>query len=199
MSGRVLLLGIGAALAPLAGGLIHGLVQTQRLGPGAAQPASARPSRHDRRVLLRWATAGALAVGSAQAGLVFLRFFWPTKTAAFGAEIVAAGLDELPAVDGPPLRHQAGRFYLIRNPEGLLAFSWVCTHLGCVVPWNTQEGQFHCPCHESQFNRRGEVVDGPAPRPLDLMPVRLAGERVIVDTGAITRRTAYEPGQVTPV
>ena len=197
----LLLTAAGAVVAPLAGGLVRGLVQTQRLGPGAAHPEVARPdgARHSRRTLLRWATVGALAVGSAQASLVFVRFFWPNKTDASGAEIVATRLGALPPVDGEPLRHQAGRFYLIHNPEGLLAFSWTCTHLGCTVPWNTAEGQFHCPCHESQFNRRGEVVYGPATRPLDLLPIRIDGDQVVVDTGTIIRRTAFDPSQVTPV
>jgi len=39
----------------------------------------------------------------------------------------------------------------------------VCTHLGCVVPWNQAEKKFICPCHGSQYNDQGRVVRGPAP------------------------------------
>lgn len=39
----------------------------------------------------------------------------------------------------------------------------VCTHLGCVVPWNAAENKFICPCHGSQYNEQGRVVRGPAP------------------------------------
>lgn len=39
----------------------------------------------------------------------------------------------------------------------------VCTHLGCVVPFNTAENKFICPCHGSQYNNQGRVVRGPAP------------------------------------
>lgn len=39
----------------------------------------------------------------------------------------------------------------------------VCTHLGCVVPFNTAEKKFICPCHGSQYNDQGRVVRGPAP------------------------------------
>jgi cytochrome b6-f complex iron-sulfur subunit len=39
----------------------------------------------------------------------------------------------------------------------------VCTHLGCVVPWNAAENKFLCPCHGSQYNNQGKVVRGPAP------------------------------------
>lgn len=45
----------------------------------------------------------------------------------------------------------------------------VCTHLGCVVPWNPNENKFMCPCHGSQYNSEGKVVRGPAPLSLALV------------------------------
>jgi len=44
----------------------------------------------------------------------------------------------------------------------------VCTHLGCVVPWNVNENKFMCPCHGSQYDNTGKVVRGPAPLSLAL-------------------------------
>ena len=45
----------------------------------------------------------------------------------------------------------------------------VCTHLGCVVPWNIAENKFKCPCHGSQYDSTGKVVRGPAPLSLALV------------------------------
>ncbi len=56
--------------------------------------------------------------------------------------------------------------YLVVTDDGNLekyGINSVCTHLGCVVPWNASENKFICPCHGSQYDFAGKVVRGPAP------------------------------------
>lgn len=55
----------------------------------------------------------------------------------------------------------------------------ICTHLGCVVPWNTGEGIFRCPCHGSQYAPTGKVVRGPAPKSLELVAVAVEGDSIL--------------------
>lgn len=54
----------------------------------------------------------------------------------------------------------------------------VCTHLGCVVPWNPNANRFICPCHGSQYNNQGKVVRGPAPLSLALVHATVEDNKI---------------------
>jgi len=87
-------------------------------------------------------------------------------------------------------------FYLSRLEDGgFLALDRQCTHLGCNASWHPDEQRFVCPCHASAFDIRGSVLNGPAPRPLNLYPVTVDEGLVLVDTATRLRRNTFEPEQ----
>ncbi len=61
-----------------------------------------------------------------------------------------------------------GQRATFRDEDGALhALSARCTHLGCIVGFNRAERTWDCPCHGSRFGLDGEVIEGPAVRPLE--------------------------------
>jgi Rieske Fe-S protein len=70
---------------------------------------------------------------------------------------------ELKAGDGAIIRRGLTKVACYRDESGALhERSAICTHLGCVVQWNSLEKTFDCPCHGSRFQTDGHVVNGPA-------------------------------------
>ena len=70
----------------------------------------------------------------------------------------------------------------------------ICTHLGCVVPWNASEDKFICPCHGSQYDATGKVVRGPAPLSLAISHVDVSDDKVSISPWTETDfRTGENP------
>ena len=61
------------------------------------------------------------------------------------------------------VRTESGRVGVYRDDSGALyGVDPVCTHLGCLVSWNSAERSWDCPCHGSRFSPTGEVLHAPA-------------------------------------
>ncbi len=141
-----------------------------------------------------WTGLGGLAL--LEAGGMFLAYLQPRLAEGeFGSVITAGAVDDFPP--GSVTHITNGRFYLSRLPDGgFLALYHRCTHLGCTVPWDQAQGKFVCPCHNSQFDAEGNVLNPPAPRALDLFPVTIEDGLVEVDTAHPIAREKFDPSQV---
>lgn len=58
------------------------------------------------------------------------------------------------------------------------AFSAVCTHQGCLVN-KVADGTIDCPCHGSKFSLDGQVVNGPAKKPLEPVNITVQGDSIV--------------------
>lgn len=86
---------------------------------------------------------------------------------------------ERAVVDGWKIRNEESSAWVILDDKrNVTAFSPSCTHLGCAYRWQAEKKLFTCPCHGSAFNVRGDVVAGPASRPLDRYPTKLENNRL---------------------
>ena len=69
--------------------------------------------------------------------------------------------------EGRVISRHGKRIAAYRDAEGMLhERSAVCTHLKCIVEWNSTEKSWDCPCHGSRFDPHGKVLNGPAIAPL---------------------------------
>ena len=91
--------------------------------------------------------------------------------------------------DGVVRFNKEKKAYVIGTSNGVYALSAVCTHLGCIARYKSDERVIACPCHGSRFDLEGNVVHGPAPRPLPWLDVTEdASGNLVVDTGIVIPR-----------
>ena len=144
---------------------------------------------------ITWTAIGVLTV--AELSFAGLKFLSPHATdGEFGGEFNVGPYDDFPVGSVTPV--EVGRFYLVRLDDGgFLAIYRRCTHLGCAVPFDQARSEFVCPCHGSVFTNEGDVLNQPAPRPLDLFALRIndLGE-LVVDTASPIERNHASPDDI---
>ena len=159
----------------------------------AAKPAKTR------REFLTWLWAGLGILALIEFAGVVVAYLRPgkrqKKSAESGAIIDAGHVDNYPL--NSVTAFVRGKFYLCRMEDGgFLAVSRKCTHLGCTVPWLDKEKKFACPCHGSVFDIRGEVLNSPAPRALDIYHLFIENRMLKVDTSKQIKRSGFRADQV---
>ncbi len=106
---------------------------------------------------------------------------WVIKASAAVLEGVYQGKD-MPFYDS-----KGNVIWVNKKNVPYVAYSGKCPHLGCGYKWRRhrklEREIFLCPCHFSIYDSAGLVLDGPAPRPLDPVPLRVtdAGDLEIID------------------
>jgi cytochrome b6-f complex iron-sulfur subunit len=146
-------------------------------------PAS-EPERPDRRDFLTRVGVGACAAAAVGSGLVTLDFLKPKVLFEPPTTFRAGDPGDYP--EGTIRFNKEKKAYVVGGPGGVFALSAVCTHLGCITRFLSDQNIIACPCHGSRFDLEGNVVEGPAPRPLPWLQVATdPSGLLVVDTGIV--------------
>jgi cytochrome b6-f complex iron-sulfur subunit len=140
--------------------------------------------------LLTFGTVGGVAAGALYPVIQY--FIPPSSGGAGGGVIAKDALGNDIVISEYLTSHLAGDRSLAQGLKGdptylvvkedlsieSYGINAICTHLGCVVPWNAAENKFMCPCHGSQYDATGKVVRGPAPLSLALAHAEMVDDKV---------------------
>ena len=100
------------------------------------------------------------------------------SSAAGGGPLVK--LSDVPVGGAVSAKDAQGRSVIVSQPKAgeVVAFSAICTHMGCTVA--PADGIIQCPCHGSTYDlATGKNTGGPAPRPLSRIDVKVTGGDVV--------------------
>ncbi len=125
-----------------------------------------------RRDFLKLASQGFLALSGLFGLGMLLRFFGyqtePPPTTDFDLGLASN------YAPGSRTLHPEIPAVVIRTTSGFTALSLVCPHLGCTV--ESRPEVFTCPCHGSRFDLQGEVIRGPAAKPLNSLITEITSD-----------------------
>jgi Rieske Fe-S protein len=70
-------------------------------------------------------------------------------------------------------KERKARVFIVSSFEGLVVFSAICSHLGCLVSYHKEKKEFVCPCHGGKYDLSGKNIFGPPPAPLTRFPLKI--------------------------
>jgi cytochrome b6-f complex iron-sulfur subunit len=130
---------------------------------------------------------GACAVAAGGSGVMTLDYLKPKVLFEPPTTFIAG--TPLDYAEGVVRFNKEKKAYVIGASNGVYALSAVCTHLGCIARYKSDEKVIACPCHGSRFDLEGNVVHGPAPRSLPWLDVTEDAQgNLVVDTGIVIPR-----------
>ena len=117
-----------------------------------------------------------------------IRYLIPPPRTDLGSNTVLAGkVGALKVNSGKIFRFgDKPALLILTQQDKYLAFTAVCTHLGCTVQYRPDEHEIWCPCHNGKYDLHGRNISGPPPKPLTEFDVHVQGNDIYVSrsTGA---------------
>jgi len=115
-----------------------------------------------------------------------IRYLIPPPRSDLGSNtVLAANVGALRVNSGKIFRFGDKPAILILTPgDKYVAFTAVCTHLGCTVQYRPDLHEIWCPCHNGKYDLQGRNISGPPPRPLVEFDVHVRGNDIYVSRPA---------------
>ena len=99
-------------------------------------------------------------------------------------EVLSSDIEHLELDQATVIREGMDRKGVYKDPSGKVHIvDTTCTHIGCEVAWNDAEKSWDCPCHGSRFTYTGEVLEGPAEKPLQTYDYKMIDNITSDDSG----------------
>lgn len=140
----------------------------------------APPPPPTRRGFLDYVVAVFSAITGAALTIPGVMYLWPAARGGGSEAVEVPGASKMAVGTATMLQVGGKAVIVVRDRNGFNAFSASCSHLGCLVNWNVEKKEFHCPCHAAVFDARGGVVSGPPPAPMPPYKVKEVGDKVFV-------------------
>lgn len=143
-----------------------------------------------RRHFLELTGSGALLATFTGGALLTLNYLYPNVLFEPSTVFIAGRPDDYAMNSVTQLTAQ--KTLILRTKRGFQALSAVCTHLGCITRWVEDQGVIACPCHGSKFRVDGDVIDGPAPKPLPQLMISLNDNgELLVNKNIVVEKDRY--------
>ena len=136
----------------------------------------------NRREFLKLVEKGLVVTGAVVIAGPTVAYFYPSNLQETPSEPVpVCTVEELPVGESKTISYGRYPALVINTPQGLRAFSAVCTHFACIVKWEKENGSIYCPCHDGYFDPNdGHVVSGPPPLGLTPIPVNVVDNQIYI-------------------
>ncbi len=141
-----------------------------------------KPNSPTRRGFLDFLIAACSAITTAALAIPGVLYLWPAAKGGGSQKVEVEGAKSMAIGQSKTVQVGSLAVIVVKQRSGFCAFSAVCTHLGCLVKWDTGKKQFLCPCHAAAFDEKGKVVSGPPPAPLVEVSVKEVGDKIFVST-----------------
>jgi nitrite reductase/ring-hydroxylating ferredoxin subunit len=135
-----------------------------------------------RREFIKLVNKGLAVTGAAAVLGPVVAYFYPSNLEETPSEPVrVCTVNELPSGESKTISFGRYPALVINTPDGLHAFSAVCTHFACIVKWDVEKGKIYCPCHDGYFDPLdGHVISGPPPIALTNIPVKVVNDEIFI-------------------